>query len=117
MDWTFYVKQGRALGAWSAIRPQGLGPDACGCVYPLAMAAMALDDPWNAALCQAVVLLTEMMGCDSHPLRITLAVLDRLAKALVIPLLLLLTLLLLLLILLLILLLMILLVILLIMIL
>lgn len=50
-------------------------------MYPFAIQAMSLADPWNLPFCQACVLLIEMLGFDSHPLRISLCVLDRLTVA------------------------------------
>ena len=80
IDWTYFLRLGRPLRAWVAIRADALAEDAR-CLYPFAIQAMALDDPWNLPLCLAAVCLMEMLGFDSHPLRITLTVLDRVAAA------------------------------------
>jgi len=39
--------------------------------------AIGVEDPWNRPQCQAAVVLLETLGCDSTPLRLVLAVVDR----------------------------------------
>ena len=80
IDWTFYLRQGRPLRAWKAIQADAPAEDVRS-LYPFAIQAIALEDPWNHSLCMASVFLIEALGYDSHPLRITLAVLDRVAVA------------------------------------
>ena len=82
IDWTFYLRLGRPLRAWMAIRADAApAEEDATCLHPFAIQAIALDDPWDLSVCLSSVFLTEMLGFDTHPLRITLAVLDRIAAS------------------------------------
>ena len=78
IDWTFYLRQGRPFQAFAFASSKETRENIS--VYPFAVQAIAQEDPFNLAVAQSCVLFIEMLGYDSHPLRLTLAALDRIAR-------------------------------------
>ena len=79
LDWTFYLKQGRPFRAFFYLQ-QNARTKKDIVTYPFAIQAIGLENPWDKAILQSCVLLIEMLGCNSHPIRSTLAVLQRLIQ-------------------------------------
>ncbi|KAK4021130.1 hypothetical protein OUZ56_003057 [Daphnia magna] len=79
LDWTFYLKQSRPFRAFFHLQQTTKTKEEIA-TYPFAIQAIGLEDPWNNAISRSCVLLIEMLGFNAHPVRTTLAVLQRLTQ-------------------------------------
>ena len=79
LDWTFYLRQSRPFRAFFHLQSVKLTKEDSA-LYPFAIQAICLEDPWNKAVLQSCVMLIEMLGFNSHPLRTTLATLNRIMQ-------------------------------------
>lgn len=73
LDWTFYLRQSRPFRAFFHLQSNDKLTKQDMAMYPYAIQAIGLEDPWNTTVVQSCVLLIEMLGFNSHPLRTTLA--------------------------------------------
>ena len=76
LDWTFYLQLCRPIKAFLNLKANGL-VNKESAFYPFAIQALALEaHSTNRSLVQSCVLLIEMLGYDSYPLRLCIAALD-----------------------------------------
>ena len=81
LSWIYHLQQNRPFHAYFVMQKQLANGENNNkdnaALYPFVLASIALDDPFNLPQSQSAVLLLEMLGADSAPLRTTLCVLDR----------------------------------------
>ena len=81
IDWTLYLQVSRPLRAFLNLQSLNGIKDSGITFYPSAILAVALEDPWNNSRVQTCVLLIEMLGYDSYPLRLCISVLDSMLQS------------------------------------